>query len=180
LKILISQRDTKINGFTFDCLERNWYRLLENHQLIPVPNIGVIDETIDFDCLVLTGGPDSLARHATEDLLFQHALDLGKPIIGICHGAFAVNDLTGGTNGIVLGHDGLGHYIEMEGKEYFVNSYHSQSIDTLGPDMISLATTVDNIEAFKHNSKEIYGIVWHPERMADTVLPRGVKALLGP
>jgi putative glutamine amidotransferase len=179
VKILISQRDTKINGFTFDCLERNWYRLLQNHQLIPVPNIGVIDETIDFDCLVLTGGPDSLARHTTEDLLFQHALDLGKPIIGVCHGAFTVNDLTGGTNGLILGHDNGVHLVEMEGSEHVVNSYHSQCVSTLGTDIIPLAITVDGIEAFKHNSKEIYGIVWHPERMADPVLPKGVKAILG-
>ena len=181
MKILMSTRDVRIppNNFLFDCLERSWYNLLYKHQLIPVANIGVIDETMDFDCLVLTGGPDSLARHTTEDLLFHHAVKLGKPIIGVCHGAFAVNDLTGGINGYKEGHENTSHMVNMEGGVYTVNSFHSQFIESMGPDMITIATDDDNIpEAFQHKEKPIYGIVWHPERMKHPVLPSAVKQLL--
>lgn len=181
MKILMSTRDVRIppNNFLFDCLERSWYALLYKHQLVPVANIGVIDESVDFDCLILTGGPDSLARHTTEDLLFQHALKLGKPIIGVCHGGFAVNDLTGGTNGYQEGHEDTSHMINMEGGVYTVNSYHSQFVETLGLDMITIATDSDNnIEAFQHKDKPIYGIIWHPERMKHPVLPAAVKLLL--
>jgi len=181
LRILISQRDVRIppNNFLFDCLERSWYAFLHKHQLLPVANIGVIDETIDFDCLVLSGGPDSIARHTTEDLLFHHANKLGKPIVGICHGAFAVNDLTGGTNGYIDDHTNTSHAISMEGGIHLVNSYHSQNIATLGADMIPTAFDSDNNpEAFQHSTKPIYGVVWHPERMKDPILPKDVKDLL--
>jgi putative glutamine amidotransferase len=181
MRILMSQRDLRIppNNFLFDCLERSWYNLLHKHQLLPVANIGVIDETVEFDCLILTGGPDSLARHTTENLLFLHALKLNKPIVGVCHGAFAVNDLTGGINGIVPGHENTSHTISMEGGIYNVNSFHGQNIAKLGNQMIPVATDMDgNIEAFQHESKPIYGVVWHPERMKYPILPKAVVELL--
>ena len=181
MRILISQRDVRIppSFFLFDALERSWYNLLSKHQLIPVPNLGKIDESIDFDCLVLTGGPDSIERHITEDLLFHHALKLGKPIVGVCHGAFAVNDLTGGVNGKVEGHVGEDHEIIMDNGIHMVNSYHGQSIQTLGLDMRAVAWDLEsNIEAFEHKQLPIYGIVWHPERMKTPILPSDVSTLL--
>ena len=181
MRILISQRDVRIppSFFVFDALERSWNVFLNKHHLIPVPNLGKIDETIEFDCLVLTGGPDSIERHRTEDLLFNHALKLGKPIIGFCHGAFAVNDLTGGVNGTVDEHVDNDHEIVMENNIYTVNSFHGQSIDKIGTNMEVLARDLDgNIEAIKHNTLPIYGIVWHPERMKHTILPNDVKMLL--
>lgn len=181
MRILMSQRDVRIppNNFLFDCLERSWYELLHKHTLIPVANIGVIDESIEFDCLVLTGGPDSIARHVTEDKLFFHALKQNKPIVGICHGAFTINDLTGGRNGRIDDHADTFHMINMEGVTHNVNSYHSQYLQQLGPDMIVTATDMDgNAEAFQHKSEPVYGVVWHPERMKHPVLPKAVKELL--
>lgn len=141
--------------------------------------MGCIDETIEFDCLVLTGGPDSIERHLTEDLLFNHALKLEKPIIGFCHGAFAVNDLTGGTNGVIDNHVQTEHYVYMDDKNHLVNSYHGQSIETIGQDMEVIAlSSDDSIEAIKHKYKPIYGIVWHPERMKEPVLPNEVRSIL--
>lgn len=181
MRILISQRDVRIppSFFVFDALERSWNEFLNKHHLIPVPNLSKIDETIEFDCLVLTGGPDSIERHLTEDLLFHHALKLGKPIIGFCHGAFAVNDLTGGTNGTIDGHVHVDHEIIMENKIYTVNSFHGQCIDKLGPNIEKIAMDLDGyVEAFKHKYKPIYGIVWHPERMKEPVLPNDVRSIL--
>jgi putative glutamine amidotransferase len=181
MKILISQRDVRIppSNFTFDALERSWYTLFKKHYLIPVPNLGIIGESIEFDCLVLTGGPDSIKRHLTEDLLFAHAIKLNKPIFGFCHGAFAVNDLTGGINDYIEGHIQIDHEIIMEGNIHTVNSFHGQSIDKLGPDMEKIAMDLDGYtEAFKHKYKPIYGIVWHPERMKEPVLPHEVRRIL--
>jgi putative glutamine amidotransferase len=181
MNILISQRDVRIppSHFTFDALERSWYKLFKKHNLITVPNLGIIDESIEFDCLVLTGGPDSIERHTTEDLLFYHAFNLNKPIFGFCHGAFAINDLTGGINGYIDGHIQVDHEVIMEGKIHTVNSYHVQSIDKLGSEMERVAMDLDGYtEAFKHKTREIYGIVWHPERMKNPVLPAKVFEFL--
>lgn len=184
MRILISQRDVRIppNNFLYDCLERSWYGFLDSHILFPVSNIGIVPD-IEYDCLVLSGGSDSVARNATENLLFKHALENNKPIFGVCHGAFAINDLTGGKNEIIPemipNHDLTQHEVTMEGERHVVNSYHGQIIRTLGPNMIPIATVDDGtIEAFQHTSLPIYGVVWHPERMRYPVLPKAVQNLL--
>lgn len=185
MKILISQRDFHIppNNFLFDCLERSWYSFLGNHHLIPHANIGKVDETIEFDCLVLSGGSDSIARNVTENNLFAHAIKLRKPIFGVCHGAFAVNELTGGVNQIdwnlVPAHDHTNHEVTMDGKKVVVNSYHGQTITQLGKGMIPLAVHEDGtIEAFRHEHLPIFGVVWHPERMENPIVPSCVADLI--
>ena len=46
-------------------------------------------------------------------------------------------------------------------------------------DFIAIAYDLEgNPEAFKHNTLPIYGMLWHPERMDDPVLPPEVKKLL--
>ena len=186
MRILISMRDFRIppNNFLFDCLERSWYSFLGNHHLIPHANTGVVDETIDFDCLVLSGGSDSVARNITENKLFLHAIKHKKPILGICHGAFVVNELSGGANqvdqSIIADHDNTSHEVTMENRKVMVNSYHGQTIIQLGKGMIPLAIHEPDqtIEAFRHEHLPVYGIVWHPERMEMPVLPEAVATLL--
>lgn len=181
MKILISQRDVRIppSYFQFDALERSWYKFLNRHHLIPVPNLIEIDKTLEFDCLVLTGGPDSVERHLTEDALFRHAYNLEKPIIGFCHGAFVVNDLTGGINGTISNHVHTDHYVQVDGIKQLVNSFHGQCIEVIGNDMQAIAIAEDgSIEAIKHKYKPVYGVVWHPERMETPVLPEEVREII--
>jgi putative glutamine amidotransferase len=128
---------------------------------------------------MLTGGPDSVARNQTENLLYQDAVEKGKPVVGICHGAFVINDISKGVNGSVDGHVDADIKITMEGREHTVRCYHSQAIEKLGEDFEAIAYDNEGIiEAFKHVSKPIYGIVWHPERMDEPVLPSDVADLL--
>lgn len=184
MKILISQREflhknSMGHTMSLDALERDWYTLLSKHTVVPYPNVINVPDNLDFDCLVISGGPDSIARHYTENALFALAYRLDKPIVGICHGAFAINDLTQGVNGTITGHEASIHNITMGGATYQVNSHHHQSIEILGADMIVVATDNDgNIEAFQHATRPIYGIVWHPERMSTPVLPKDVAQLL--
>jgi putative glutamine amidotransferase len=182
MKILISQQEyvKPPQNFVFDSLERAYYSFLSDHKLIPVANINKIPDN-DYDCLLLTGGPDSVARNKTENTLYSHAVRKGVPIIGVCHGAFVINELAGGVNGSIEGHVNKDHLITMGGENYMVNSYHTQMIERLPEDFISLAKDKDgNVEAFRHKSLLIFGIVWHPERMPDTVLPDAVRNLLFP
>ena len=48
-----------------------------------------------------------------------------------------------------------------------VNSFHDYKIDKLNKNLITYAKTEDDnsVEFFKHKSKKIYGIMWHPERL---------------
>jgi len=180
MRILISQIEhiRPPRNFVFDALERSYYRFLQGHELVPVPNIIKVPD-IDYDCLVLTGGPDSVARNKTENLLFYDAFNKGVPIIGICHGAFAINDICGGIHGKVSGHLDKDVVITMEGSDHTVRCYHTQSIEKLPAEFVAIANDKrGNIEAFKHVSRPIYGIIWHPERMDVPVLPAEVKKLL--
>lgn len=55
---------------------------------------------------------------------------------------------------------------QNEQKEYLVNSYHNFGIFTLGKDLEAVAYASDgSVEAFKHSSKNIFGIMWHIERI---------------
>jgi GMP synthase-like glutamine amidotransferase len=184
MKLLLSQREILVPNsmgieMQLDAVERSWHSFLKNHEVTVFPNVVNIPENLDFDCLILTGGPDSIARHRTENALFEFALDRNRPIVGICHGAFAINDLTGGINGRITGHESCFHQVIINQQEYTVNSHHVQVIESLGQEMIPIAVDFDgNIEAFQHQTKPIYGIVWHPERMSFPVLIPDVKELL--
>ena len=55
-------------------------------------------------------------------------------------------------------------YEIFRNKSAIVNSYHHQSIDTLGKSLIVVAQSKDKtIEAFESKSKRILGLQWHPE-----------------
>jgi len=180
MKILISQQEyvKSPRNFVFDALERAYYDFLNGHELLPVANT-VRTPNNEYDCLLLTGGPDSVARNQTENMLYDHAMSKGKPIIGICHGAFVINELAGGVNGSIEGHVDKDHSVTMGEKIYTVNSYHTQVIERLPEDFVSLAEDKDgNVESFRHKDLPVFGMVWHPERMSDPVLPDAVRDLL--
>lgn len=178
MKIAITQREITIRSTVYDCLERGWYKLLEQHEIIPVPNDYEYD--ISFaDCLILSGGETTEAREFTETYCFSQAVKKNIPIIGVCRGAFILNRWYGGTNSDVVGHDQLDHGVFLEESWQTVNSYHRTKIGTLSDKFISLATDKDdNVEAFKHHTLPIWGIVWHPERMEDPVLPTDLRKLI--
>jgi len=185
MKIAVSQREIILENYTgesfvFDGIERSWYSFLNKHILIPVPNTITVDtDSFDFDCLLITGGPDSVARHFTENNLYKLFVEKNKPVVGVCHGAFVINDIEGGVNGRKDNHMSTQHQIYMEGTNYEVNSYHSQCIESITEDFEAVATDTDGtIEGFMHKQKPIYGIVWHPERQDNPVLPLVVRKLL--
>ena len=180
MKILISQIEyvRPPRNFVFDALERVYYDFLVGHELVVAPNINKVVHN-DYDCLVLTGGPDSVSRNSTENLLYADAIKKGKPVIGICHGAFVINDLCGGELGSIEGHVDKDIEITLEGNKHTVKCYHSQSIKVLAEDFVAIAHDNNgSIEAFKHNTLPVWGIVWHPERMDEPVLPSEVADLI--
>ena len=178
MKIAITQRQTEINGFIYDCLDPQWYKLFNGHELIIIPNLINIDLDIDIDLLVISGGNQTDARYKTEVLVCDWAVRNGIPILGVCHGAFFLNYAFKGIDAEIVGHRGNDHTVIMEGKEYTVNSYHDICIYELGQDLKPVAWTDDHVEAFKHKELPIWGIVWHPERMEDPVLPKEIKDLI--
>lgn len=166
----------------YDGLERSWHRFFVNHDLLLLPNLPDQNfDRFDYDCLVLSSGNDSIDRHITENKVFEHAKQKNVPIIGFCHGAFAINDICGGINLRKLGHTGDEHFVTMNDHKVLVNSFHSQYISKLAPGYRCMASDDDgDCEAFEHEFLPIYGVVWHPERQMIPVLPDAVRDLLEP
>lgn len=177
MKIAITQRQVEINGFVYDCLEQGWYELFLQHEIIPVPNLNNIG--LDVDMLVISGGETTEARYQTEVACAAWAIENSVPILGVCHGAFLLNYLHSGINAKgILGHHNTEHELQMEDQTYTVNSYHHMAIDELGFDLEPIAYCGSTIEGFKHTQRDVWGLVWHPERMDDPVLPSDLKELI--
>lgn len=142
----------------------------------PVKELGYIYPTIDeFDIEAI-----------------NVALELDKPILGICRGLQVLNVALGGSlyqdlkyvKGSNIKHNQqtkpyLGtHCIDIKensilkeiiNEKVLVNSYHHQSIKTLGNKLKPIAYSNDGvIEAIqKENQKFVLGVQWHPELMVD-------------
>jgi gamma-glutamyl-gamma-aminobutyrate hydrolase PuuD len=102
-----------------------------------------------------------------------------KPIIGVCHGAFLLTDILGGTVEKKDGHrDGVEHSVRYNNQEFVVNSYHGLYIKTPHASATVLATDYDgDCEAWIDNN--LAGVVWHPERMDNPWMPEEIIQLIG-
>ena len=178
--IALTQRELNIRGWKYDCTSQDWFSFLDRHTLKFVPNVKDFDYE-GVDCLLLPGGESTPNRDRVENFAINFFLQENKPIIGICHGAFALNKFFGGTNGSIKGHQNTEHEIMMvgRGRTRRVNSYHTGSIVELADSFEPMALDLDgNVEAFRHNDLPIYGMVWHPERMRIPIMLDEVEELL--
>lgn len=176
--IALTQREFEIKGWKYDCHQQDWYKFLEGHELTVIPNQGIFDFSKP-DLLILSGGNNSTNREDVERLAVEAFTADQRPIFGVCHGAFALNKFFGGSNTTIEGHQGPDHSVTLEGKEVTVNSYHQGCIGRLADCFQPLARDeMGNVEAFRHVSLPIWGVVWHPERMPSPVLPTDLEELL--
>lgn len=176
MKIAITQRQVSINNIVYDCLEQSWYKLFAEHEIISIPNLDNID--IEVDMLVLSGGETTEARYQTEFACCAWAIQHSVPILGVCHGAFFLNHLYNGKNASTVGHHNTHHTIRMEGQDHMVNSYHTMQIHELGDDLTPIAHCDAVVEGFKHKHLDVWGVVWHPERMEKPVLPGDLREII--
>ncbi len=137
-------------------------------------------------------------RDAYEFAIFKRIFDTGKPIFAICRGMQLVNTALGGTlyQDIPTEHPSEIVHRDREIKytnthrircaegspisrvcdavTLTVNSYHHQSIKTLGEGLCVMAEAIDGIiEAIYHRQYGyLLGVQWHPERMGDAASGR--------
>lgn len=137
-------------------------------------------------------GKADLRRDEEELGLFGAFLERRKPILGVCRGLQLVNTALGGTlwqdqeeECGVTGHlDGEIHLVSSEpdsivgklfGEEFLVNSYHHQSVRTLGEGLRVSARAGKIVEGFEHETLPVWAVQWHPERMTgkERISPKG-------
>lgn len=181
MNIGLTQRVLYHNNRAYDSTEHGWYSYLKGHTLFFVANRLDQDFTSladALDCLIITGGDDSAIRRTTELKLASQMLIQQKPILGVCHGCFLLQDILGGTIGDIDNHHDTEHSIIYNDTKINVNSYHTLSIKKLHTKGNALVTDEDNnIEAWVDNN--VAGVVWHPERMETPWLPKEITKLLG-
>lgn len=128
-------------------------------------------------------------RDRLEHQVLQGAIDLDKPLLGICRGLQFLNADLGGTlyQDIVLEHStAVSHHMQppydvpvhtvsirrgtflweaLGIDQYAVNSYHHQAVKTLSPFLRGAAYAPDGLleSAYMPGKRYIAGVQWHPE-----------------
>lgn len=182
MNIGLTQRILHYNNIAYDCIEHGWYNLLKDHTLFYIPNNTSYDVNtlVDkLDMVIFTGGNHDIKRHTVECKVLTQCYIRNIPTVGVCHGAFFLNYMEDGINDNIEGHHSTEHNIILENENYIVNSFHTTYIKHLANAFNSIAVADDHtVEGFKHKSKPVWGILWHPERMKNPVLPNELKRIL--
>ena len=180
-KILISQRLDEVGIFNEkrNNLDVRYFQIFEKLNMIPIliPNnitlTKKIIKNVKVSGIILSSGGDALKkdiRYDTEILLLNYAKRNDIPLLGICRGAQAINIYFGGRIKAIPNHVRKKHTLKSDltnKKKIKTNCYHDCGIksDYLGKNLHVLGTSSDDsIELFKHKSKKIIGMMWHPER----------------
>lgn len=180
MKIGLSQRVFYHKGRAYDAVEHGWYRYLNHHTLVTIPNR--LDQDFnslaqELDAFIITGGDDSTIRRSTELKLATLMMSHHKPVLGICHGCFLLTETLGGKVEEVEGHMDTEHEVGYFGATHRVNSFHSLAI--VEPHARARVLARDNqgrCEAWIDGN--LAGVVWHPERMSNPWLPSEILLLL--
>ncbi len=126
--------------------------------------------------------------------LYKTAIELKKPIFGICRGYQIINVINGGTlyqdlsyaDFVKIKHDQVDnptqatHFVELEegtflknilGEKYKVNSFHHQILKDVAPGFKVVAKSSDGvIESIEKITEDnfVIGVQWHPEMLSAT------------
>ena len=124
--------------------------------------------------------------------LYKTAIELKKPIFGICRGYQIINVINGGTlyqdlsyaDFVKIKHDQVDnptqatHFVELEegtflknilGEKYKVNSFHHQILKDVAPEFKVVAKSSDGvIESIEKITEDsfVIGVQWHPEMLS--------------
>lgn len=190
MRVGISQRVDTVPHYheVRDGLDHKWIPFLEQIELQPVliPNQlkdpSAYYKDLKIEGLILSGGNDpailenasnvSAERDATEALLIKLAQSKRHPILGVCRGMQYLSLQFGEKLSRIEGHVAQRHKLICESAFAYpdgleVNSYHNWALKELSSDspFQIMAYTKDNsIEAIRHRTEPIHGIMWHPER----------------
>jgi gamma-glutamyl-gamma-aminobutyrate hydrolase PuuD len=178
MNIGLTQRVLVHNKQAYDSTDQAWYRYLEGHTLSFIPNrtnqdFKHVADTLD--CLIITGGDDSPLRRVAELKIATEMMKQQKPILGVCHGSFLLQDVLGGTIESIDNHYNTEHTVYYNDQEFTVNSYHMLSIKSACGNTVVIDND-GNTEAWIDGN--IAGVVWHPERMEHPWLPTEINNLI--
>jgi GMP synthase (glutamine-hydrolysing) len=134
----------------------------------------------DYGAIILSGGPNSVHAESALDYdaaLFELlAVDLGKPILGICYGMQLIAHAMGGRVE-AASHQEYGEtevdvdvsYALFKGlaPKQLVLMSHGDHVSVLPPEFVQIATSEEShstiVAAIAHRTRPIVGVQFHPE-----------------
>ncbi|MBS7615898.1 glutamine-hydrolyzing GMP synthase [Candidatus Bathyarchaeota archaeon] len=139
---------------------------------IKIEEIKALDEKINLKGIILSGGPASVFdENAPKPNTY--IFDLGVPVLGLCYGHQLIAQIFGGTVKPAKRREyGYAHVtidkpigvLKNLGRKERVWMSHSDTVFSLPSEFEVLARTQScPVAAFKHKTKPIYGLQWHPE-----------------
>lgn len=162
-----------------DALDQRWALFLEACGLLPLPlpnheaSAALLLQQLRPAGVILTGGNDLVAyggdapeRDATEAMLIRWAMETATPLLAVCRGAQMLAHHFGTPLLRAQNHAGTRHPLHFaDGSQREVNSYHDWCFVQAPEGFEAWATHADGaIEAIRHRSARMTGILWHPER----------------
>ncbi|ANZ39679.1 hypothetical protein BBK82_30190 [Lentzea guizhouensis] len=178
-RIGITQRcvDDEPTGERRWALDARWCEFLTACDVVavPLPNIAAaavqMAEELSLDGFLFTGGGDVVEaggkhpeRDLTERTLLALAIRENRPVLGVCRGMQLIAVALGARLRPVAGHVSTRHTITSGEGRRVVNSYHDLAVDRLPSVLEVTAWCGDVVEAVRHKSVRVEGIMWHPER----------------
>jgi GMP synthase (glutamine-hydrolysing) len=101
--------------------------------------------------------------------------DLNKPVLGICSGIQIIAKAFGG---VIIPKKEIG-MVEVKGELFGQKKFKAYALHTNGISKLSefkiLARSKKSVQAIKHKSKEIYGVMFHPEVRNEWVISEFIK-----
>jgi putative glutamine amidotransferase len=142
-------------------------------------------------------GEVNLERDHFELEVIKHAVQLKKPMLGVCRGCQVLNVAFGGslhqhldehtqtlsrekgTQLVKIERSSLLYGI-LEKEEISTNTFHHQAVKKIAPGFVVSARasdgTIEGIESEMHDF--VIGVQWHPEMMSDLEMKKLFKALV--
>jgi len=173
-------KETYKNQFSY-IVDVKWFSFLR--KIYVNPEIILINEKKlpKLNLIIITGGNGSykidkkrenFIRENFDKTIIKQAIKKKIPCLGICWGAQSIvlhfngklknSKKHVGNHDIILINNKFGKNLK---KIHKVNSYHNQIIYNLKNPLKEIFNSRDgSVEMFKHKSKNIFGIMWHPER----------------
>jgi N5-(cytidine 5'-diphosphoramidyl)-L-glutamine hydrolase len=188
-KILVTQRVDELTSYKErrDAIDQRWTDLLISLDILPIfcsnnpQHLEMILSNQDIDGVILTGGGsllkyggDTPERDKIEKYILDWAIKTDTSVLGVCRGMQVIQDYFGISLININNHVGVRHKLNVR-KSYRlsplvdsffdVNSYHNQGTNQNSSNLISVATSQDDIVmAVEHIDKNIFGVMWHCER----------------
>tara|TARA_B100001121_G_scaffold74812_1_gene66292 strand:- start:307 stop:918 length:612 start_codon:yes stop_codon:yes gene_type:complete len=200
MHFIISSNFKKHFNTYIDFVDHYWINFFDKNKIkftiIPNAfnyNFNLINKR-DIKLIVLPGGNDLFSKSYLSKIRLKNEFKLIKfgiknkiPILGVCRGMQVINFFYKGSQKKLKGHMRTRHDIYFEDKLFNkkklnVNSFHNYGIpkNLLAKCLLPIGLDKSkNIEIFEHDKKNIFGIMFHPEREKNySFLKKLIKKIL--